>query len=330
MLTSFFFWILLYLLPRFFQMENMQKRICKRVNILSKFELSIFILLLITFSECKKNEEDIIYTEKDRTISITDNIIVDNGVIVHKQIFNFLYYDDFLNYISTSDHFLIVPLKDFKNTISADKVVLSLRYDIDENINAAVKMAYREHKYGIKSTFFVLHTADYYGKKVGSDFIRNPDIVYYLKKIQDSFSHEIGFHNDLVTLQVMYGIPPKEYLKNELYYLRGKGMNIIGTTYHGSKYCYIYKYFNAYFWYEYPMNGWNYEYITKGYKTIKIEKDSLKNYNLEYEGGLLDQDYYFTDVSFINGKRWNMGMVNFDTIKPGKKVIILLHPANWD
>jgi hypothetical protein len=290
-----------------------------------------FLLLLsILFSGGCKKDDNIIYPEKDRIIQITDKIFIDNGVRVKKPYFNYIYFDDFLRYLSTSDHFLIVQLKDFKKTTSTDKVVLALRYDIDENINAAVKLAYREHEYGIKSTYFALHTADYYGTYIRSFFKRNDNLIFYLKKIQDDYGHEIGFHNDLVTLQLMYQIPPKEYLKEELAYLRGNNISIHGTTYHGSKFCYIYKYYNAYFWYEYPDNGWNYEYITKGFKTIKIEKDSLKNYNFEYEGGLLDQDYFFADTDFINGKRWNMSMVNLDTIKPGKKVIILLHPANWD
>lgn len=288
----------------------------------------IFLLSAISF-QCKK-EGKLIYTEVDKTISITDNILVDNGVEIHDQIFNLIEYDSFLNYLTASDHFLIVTLKDFEKTTSSDKVVLALRYDIDDDINGAIKMAYREHKYGIKSTYFVLHTAGYYGKKVGDQFIRNDNVIYYLKKIQDSFGHELGFHNDLVTLQIVYGIPSREYLRKELEYLRGNGIRMYGTTYHGSPYCYIYKYFNAYFWKEFPNGGWNYEYVTKGYKTIKIEKDSLKNYNFEYEGGLLHQDYFFTDANFVGPNRWNMKMVNLDTIKPGKKVIIMLHPEHWD
>lgn len=291
--------------------------------------LVLFLFAFVCFTRCKKGEE-ILYTEVDRSIVINDKIKVDNGVKIHDQIFNLIEYDKFLQYLSTSDHFLIVQLKDFENTTSEDKVVLSLRYDIDDNINASVKFAYREHKYGIKSSYFVLHTAKYYGEIIGPYFKRNDNVIYYLKKIQDSFGHEIGFHNDLVTLQIMYGIDSKEYLKNELAFLRGNNIHIFGTTYHGSPYCYIYKYFNAYFWKEYPDGGWNYEYVTKDYKTIKIEKDSLKNYNFEYEGGLLNQDYFFTDANFQDGKRWNMRMINFDTIKPGKKVIIMLHPEHWD
>jgi hypothetical protein len=291
---------------------------------------SVIIISLLTLLVCCQKENDRYYTETDRTIKITDQVAVDNGVTIRKPIFNYIYYDEFLKYISSSDHFIIVQLKDFIKTNSADKVVIALRYDIDENIDAAVKLAYREHKYGIRSTYFALHTADYYGKLVGSTFIRNRNMIYYLKKLQDEFGHEIGLHNDLVTLQLIYDIPPKEFLKSELAYLRGNNINIVGTTYHGSEYCYIYHYYNAYFWKEYPDGGWNYEYLVKGETTIKIEKDSLQNYDFEYEGGFLHEDYFFADCNFIDGKRWNMSMVNLDTIKPGKKVIILLHPANWD
>jgi len=300
----------------------------KSPSIIAK-QLVLILMLLICFVRCKK-EEELIFDEPDRSIQITKDIIINNGVKIKNSIFNYLTYDDFLNYLSKSDHFLIVKLKDFKNTTSTDKVVLALRHDIDDNINASVKFAYRENKCGICATYFVLHTAKYYGEMVGPNFVRNDNIIYYLKKMQDTFGHEIGFHNDLVTLQLIYGLDSKEYLKSELAYLRGNGINIVGTAYHGSPYCYIYKYYNAYFWKEYPDNGWNYEYITKGYKTIKIEKDSLVNYNFTYEGGLLDQDYFFADSDFKNGKRWNMNMVNLDTIKPGKKVIILLHPEHWD
>ena len=296
----------------------------------SDFPKIFFLLILVLVSyDCRKAEERF-YTEVDRTIEISDNLVVDNGFVVHNPIFNLNTYDNFLSYVSSSNHFLIVPQKDFESAQSSDKVILSLRYDIDEDMKAAIKFAYREHKYGIKSSYFVLHTADYYGRRNGSSFIRNEDVVPCLKKIQDYFGHEIGFHNDLVTLQIVYGVCPREYLRNELAYLRDNGIMVFGTTYHGSKYCYIYQYYNAYFWKEYPDGGWNYEYVPKGNKNIKIEKDSLNVYNFQYEGGLLNTDYFFTDVNYVNGKRWNMNMVNFDTIMPGEKVIVLLHPALWN
>jgi hypothetical protein len=289
-------------------------------------KLTIMLIVFLSFLSCRK-QDPVIYPEPDRTIALTNGIKIDNGVDMKNPIFNYVNLDNFLQHISTSDHFLIVPLRDFKNTTSTDKVVLSLRHDVDDNINAAVKFAYRERKYGITASYFILHTAKYYGKKVGSDFVRKDNVIYFLKAIQDTFGHEIGFHNDLVTLQLMYEIPSREYLKEELAYLRGNGIDMVGTTYHGSPYCSIYHYANSFFWKEY---GDTTQFIKKGFKTIKIEKDSLTTYNFLYEGGMLNQDYFFSDSYFVNGRRWNMDMVNLDTIKPGKKVIILFHPQHWN
>ena len=70
-------------------------------------------------------------------------------------------------------------------------------------------------------------------------------------------------------------------------WLRDNGITIVGTVAHGSPYCYTYHYVNSYFWEDVPeyQNGafYNYEYVKKDSKTIKIEKDKLSNYGLEYE-----------------------------------------------
>jgi hypothetical protein len=298
----------------------------RKINSVCFLVRALIFLLVIS---CKKDKIRY-YPETDRTIQVSENISVDNGFYLNNPTFNLFTYENFLSYLSSSDHFIIVPEKEFGNTFSNDKVVLSLRYDIDFNIDASVRFAYREYRYGIHSTYFVLHTADYYGKTTRGSFIRNDNVIDYLKLMQNSYGQEIGFHNDLVTLQIVYGIPSREFLRNELEFLRSNGLNIVGTTYHGSQFCYKYKYYNAYFWIEYPNSGWNYDYVPIRSNNIIIEKDSLQNYGFKYEGGLLKADYFFSDVFFVNGKRWNMNMVDFDTIKPGKKVIVLLHPALWE
>ena len=294
------------------------------------FLLFIFILF---FAGCQKEKVNEIYLDDNRSIKITDKLSIDNGIILHNHIFNYVTYDNFLKYLSESDRFLIVQQKDLEKTTSTDKVILSLRHDVDDNIKSAVKFAYLENKYGIKSTYFILHTAPYYGVTIFSYFKRNDDVLYFIRKIQE-FGHDIGWHNDLVTLQIMYGLDPKDFLKTELGWLRENGISIAGTTSHGSHYCDVYHYLNSYFWKEvigrHDGNFYNTDSITKGYTTFQIEKDSLKNYNFEYEGLLIHSDYFFADSDWPHGKRWNMGMVNLDTIKPGKKVIILLHPQHWD
>jgi hypothetical protein len=287
--------------------------------------------LVLLFTNCEK--ENVIYLDEIRSIQITEKISIDNGIIIHDPVFNYVTYDNFLSYLASSDRFLIVQQKDLEKTASKDKVIISLRHDVDDNINAAVKFAYLEKKYGIKSSYYILHTAKYYGKTTSGSFKRNDDIIYYLKKIQDSFEHEIGFHNDLVTLQVVYTINPKIFLTDQLKWLRDNGISVSGTCAHGSPYCYIYHYVNSYFWKGFKNYGGvfsNYEYVNKADITIQIEKDKMTNYDLEYDADVLPHDYFFSDTNLPDGKRWHMGMVNLDTIQPGKKVIILLHPQHWD
>jgi hypothetical protein len=305
------------------------KRIPPNDQIFMVKNIVFLIFFIALFAACKK-EPMMIYDQPDRTIKISEKISIDNGYRITDPNLNLVAYENFLTYLSTSDHFLIVQQRNFLKTTSTDKVVISMRYDIDNDIIAAVKFAYREDIYGIRSTYFILHTAPYYGTTSKEDFARSPNIIYFLKALQNTYGQEIGFHNDLVTLQVIYGISPKSFLKSELEWLRDNNINVYGTAAHGSPYTYLYKYNNSYFWYEHPDRTGAFQNIKKGYETFQIERDNLANYGFEYEGGLLKPDYVFSDTYIKNGKRWNMSQVNFDTIKPGKKVIILLHPGLWD
>ena len=292
-------------------------------------KLFLISFLLLLLAACTKVEK-LVYPEKDRVIKIGNNITIDNGVSMVNPNFNYEKYDAFLEKISNKDKFLVVKQKDFLATQSTDKVIVSLRYDIDENIDAAIKFAYRQQKYGITSTFFALHTASYYGTTRMRAFTRNSNLIYYLKALQDTFGNEVGFHNDLVTLQIIYQIEPKTFLRNELEWLRENGIDVTGTAYHGNSFTSIYHYNNSHFWFDYPDPDTSHDVVTVGYRTFTITRDWLANYGFDYEAGQLEQDYFFTDSYSVHGSRWNLSMVDLDTIKPGKKVIILLHPQHWD
>ena len=335
-----------------------------------------FIIAIRLTIGCKK-EDDTQNYDNDRIIYITESIKVDNSITIHDPNLNLVAYEKFLKYLISSNRFLIVPQKDFDKTFSDDKVVLSLRHDVDDDINASIKMAYIEHKYGIVSTYFILHTAKYYGITKANYFKRNDKIIYYLEKLQNSFGHEIGIHNDLVTLQVIYHIEPKSFLSNQLKWLRDNGINVYGTSAHGSNYCYLFHYSNTYFWKSSPYEGssfTNFEFIQTNTSffpvqltfedadtwnknnsidkvknenqgmpnpvenvnkhpanNIKIIKDDKENYGLVYDANFLKDNYYFSDATiYPGGKRWHMGVQNFNEIPIGQKVIILIHPQHWN
>lgn len=297
--------------------------------LIKKNSIYIFFVFLLIFS-CKKEEDDLLYLDEVKKIVIDESTTISNGYRINDPNYNFKKYDEFIKHLSSSDRFMLVTQKDFKNVSATNKVIISLRYDIDDNIEEAVRFAYRENKYGIKSTYYVLHTAGYYGVTDVNYFKRNNKVAKYLFKMQNDYGQEIGWHNDLVTIQIVYNLDSRVFLRNELEWLRGNGVNIYGTNSHGSGYCYQYHYVNAYFWNHTigssEGNFYNWIYVPKDGKNIVIEKDDLSSYNLTYDGDLNHADIFLTD----SGREWYMEKVNFDTIPLGKKVIVLLHPQHWE
>jgi hypothetical protein len=163
--------------------------------------------------------------------------------------------------------------------------------------------------------------------------VHSATILPTLQSMQNDRHLEIGWHNDLVTLQAVYNIDPVIFLNNELSWLRANGVNIYGTASHGSPYCYSYLYLNYYFFEEctYPAVGQFVNNISLpiGGKNVPMKKGKLRDFNLEYEAYFLNNNKYFSDASITNGIRWNIGMLDISQLNPGDRVIILLHPVHW-
>lgn len=237
-------------------------------------------------------------------------------------------YESFLKTISKNDSILIVPLNEFETTIDSNKIILALRHDVDAKIESALKMAELEYKYNVRSTYFILHTASYYLIDPKNKSIRNRAILDYLKKIQDDYNHEIGIHNDLVTLQVIYNLNPREYLFNELNWLRNNNIRIYGTASHGADECKKYKYLNYYFFKEcnfvhpdYP----NMDTVPKKNKKIVLLKGNFQEFNLNYEAYFIKNCTYYSE----NGAIYTDQMFHIQRWKRGDRIVILTHPQYW-
>lgn len=290
--------------------------------------------------------------DTDTTIYINDVITIMNKGPVRDTLFSYAKFEKFLRNLNSSGRFIFVPLKDLASTQSNNKVIIALRHDIDYDIASSMRFAKIEHNLGIRGTYYVLHTAEYYARmpeeisdfKSGkpekisyykngySQILRKPFVLDYLKKLQNEYGHEIGWHNDLVTLQVHYDVNSGDYLRKELKWLRDNKINITGTSSHGSQYCYIYHYLNGFFWKEYGGSDvfYNYEYVFCNNKSVKIDKYWLSNFGFNYEADLLKKSLYYADVFRYDNKRWHMNMINWSSLKPGTKIILLFHPSLWD
>lgn len=247
--------------------------------------------------------------------------------------FTFERYGEFLRKISDTSRFIVVPLGEFRDTSSSRKVVIGLRHDLDNNLTHAFDFSETEWNLGFRSTYFILHTAPYYLKSESDKAIHNESIIPVLQQMQSERHFEIGWHNDLVTLQLIYNIDPVDFLRNELRWLRSFGLNITGTASHGSPYCHTYHYLNYYFFEEctFPaVAGYeNNITIPKDGNLINIKKGRLQDFGLNYEAYFLNNNKYFSDASITNGVRWSTVMLDPAQLNPGDRVIILLHPIHW-
>jgi hypothetical protein len=274
----------------------------------------------------------IVREDTDSTIYVSDSIIIADKGKVRDTLFSYSVYEKFLKNLLQTGRFMFVPVNELATTNSTDKVLISLRHDIDYDIASSVRFARREHKLGIRGTYYFLHTADYYSETIPGYSERKPSVLDYMKKIQNCYNHEIGWHNDLVTLQVVYRIDAEQYLFNELEWLKANNIKIDGTCNHGSPFCYKYFYLNCYFWKSFgsvfPFK--NFESVFIGNQNIKINKYDLSHFGLKYDADLLRIHRMLADVHLINENRWHMKLIDWNSFKPGDKIIIIFHPALWD
>lgn len=76
-----------------------------------------------------------------------------------------------------------------------------MRHDVGVDIYMAMQFAQIENLLNIPTTYFILHTASYYHPE--NDYsTHNNSILRQMEYIQD-LGHEIGIHNDLLTLQIV-------------------------------------------------------------------------------------------------------------------------------
>ena len=148
----------------------------------------------------------------------------------YKVQFTFDQYESLLQKL-TQARFKVLPLELFRQHYDPDKILVGLRHDVDLQPFTAVKMAELEKKYDLPATYYILHSAFYYGTIENRDVTRRPCMDRIYKQIY-KLGHEIGVHNDLMTLTVS-GIDPLAFQKQELEYYRDLGIPITGSCAHG-------------------------------------------------------------------------------------------------
>ena len=201
----------------------------------------------------------------------------------------------------------VAPMRSFAHG-EGDTV---LRHDVDSRLESALELAELEAARGLRATYFVLHTAPYW---------EAPELLPRLRWIQE-LGHEVGFHNDLLTVQRVEGGDPRAVLERELARLRGGGIEVVGAAAHGSPWCHRLGFHNNYI-----FAGW--DEPQPGFPSRDVpEKLDPAEFGLEYEAYHVPRDAYFSDSSFVDGRRAHPA--DFE-LESGRRTIVLVHPDHWD
>jgi hypothetical protein len=218
--------------------------------------------------------------------------------------FTYARYERFLDRVAGRD---VVPMREF----AQGRGDLALRHDVDSSLESALELARRERDRDLHATYFVLHTAHYWSRH---------DLLDRLRELQ-SLGHEVGFHNDLVTLERTQNVDIDEYARRQLEHLREAGIAIVGTAAHGSPWCHRLGFHN-----NYAFAGWDEPVRGFPSQTVRRKLDPTA-LGLEYEAYHVPRDDYFSDASFVNGRRQHP--LDLELV-PGRRTIVLLHPCHWD
>lgn len=185
---------------------------------------------------------------------------------------------------------------------------INIRHDVDDNLLATLDMAEFEYELGIRSTYFFLNTAPYWGDKTMDGVV----------KMVASFGHEIGWHNNAITESITTGKSLQRCIADPLSRLR-QSAEVVGTASHGDPLCYVHKYLNYY--------AFSPCIINERFNGQHRGGFELKQFGLTYEAYHTGHTHYISD----SGGNWQQqnGMVLKNFAQFGGKLQILIHPQWW-
>ncbi len=227
-----------------------------------------------------------------------------------------------LDELSNRDRYIVCPGKDFIKTFDPGKVVVYMRHDIDIDPATALRMAEEENKRGLKSTYYILPTAHYYGRQTPTGVERYADMDRLYRRIQE-LGHDIGVHNDLLSMMILWDIDPLEFQKQELEYYRKAGFPVVGVVSHGSGVVISRKLNNMWIFSEFNRKG---VYNHDG-RAVEYGKHSFRDFGFIYEGYRIGHNAGTSDISKLPT---GMDVVKkMQSFPAGKRVSLLTHPIHW-
>ena len=220
--------------------------------------------------------------------------------------------DEFGEFLARAD--AVVPMSEIAAG-RTDPRVIGLRHDCDNVIGPAVQLAEWEAEHGIRSTYFILHTAPYWQEK--------ETLVAALDAIADC-DHEIGFHLNAITVAVETGRDPVMVAVEALEELRGYGYHVRGVVAHGDNACYQHGFINDELFVESARP--DYGAPDREVGGVRLRPVSRASLGFEYDPNWLSRGAYLSD----SGGRWSAPFDEVAWAWPSSgQLHMLVHPDWW-
>lgn len=142
-------------------------------------------------------------------------------------------YRQFISAIEELERVRVLPMHRFVRDRDESRRTIVLRHDVDADPEMALRCARFLASRGLPGSFYLLHTAQYYGVFRGSTFIRNPALRPLVRALIVS-GCEIGLHNDALGAFLFSGVDGPAHVAFEVAWLRGQGARVRGTVAHNS------------------------------------------------------------------------------------------------
>lgn len=227
----------------------------------------------------------------------------------------------------------VVPVREAHARRSVGpKRFIALRHDMDHDVENSVRLAEWESQHGFRSTYYVLH-GDWYW---GGPFAQRPStfVLRALDRIA-SLGHEIGLHNNAITIALLTGDDPGAILDRDLSTLRQHGFDIVGSVAHGDPLCRSVGYINNELFTECarPAMGAADRLLTYndpvlgGTRSIRLQPRSMAESGLTHEANNSGHTTTLSDT----GGRWSVPFDRVDALIADEGLFLqaLIHPVWW-
>jgi len=214
-----------------------------------------------------------------------------------------------------------LPFVTVADSVDRTEPHVALRHDVDWSIEQAYAMAVVEHSLGIRSSYYLLHPdgretqRNYFGQVADGRLVIDPALFDWAARLID-LGHEVGFHNDLITLALATRRQPGEFLEQIVEAFVRRGVVLAGSVAHGARLGRELGYLNYQIFADVQSEDVALDYRDRAelferfrepeveFEGHRVEKFRLRmaDYGLRYEANFVAREIYLSDSS----ARWTL------------------------